>query len=96
MLRLRAGALQNSNQFYNLPFKSIQKKKNSRCRETGPLKLAALSAEETELMEAMAKRLDTLASRAAALGMSIRVDRRGWSSPLLFALTHRFTHVHDK
>lgn len=41
---------------------------HSRCRETAPLKLAALSAEETELMGAMQQRLDTLARRAASLG----------------------------
>lgn len=40
----------------------------SRCRETGPLKLASLSAEETELMGAMQARLDTLARHAASLG----------------------------
>lgn len=51
-----------------------RRRTHSRCRETGPLKLAALSAEETELMDAMQKRLDTLARRASDLGTSVRLS----------------------
>lgn len=44
------------------------------CRETGPLKNAALSEQEMELMRAMQLRLEMLAGRAATLGVRLMID----------------------
>ena len=44
------------------------------CREKGPLKTAALSEEETELMQGMQLRLETLARRASSLGVRLMID----------------------
>lgn len=45
-----------------------------RCKENGPMKQAVLTDEELTLLDAMMKRLDTLAESAAASGVRLMVD----------------------
>lgn len=67
------------------------------CRGAGPLKAAVLSEEETELMQGLQLRLETLARRASSLGVRLMIDaEQSYFQPAIDHLVLDLMQRHNK